>query len=247
MVFGIIAAGEGSRLAAEGITAAKPLVKIGGTPLVDRLLRIFVNEGAEKIAVICNDRMTEVRCHLETIQREGLFGQTIPLDFIVQSTPSSMHSLNVLRPLLGNGDFILTTVDTIFREDEFHRYVAAFRQSVSDGKDGLMGVTDYVDDEKPLWVGTDAEMRVTGYYDVPDDACGVPRPTYVSAGIYGLTSDCWSTLDRCMARGEHRMRNFQRALVNDGRRLEAFAFTKVLDVDHAADIAKAEALIQEGL
>jgi hypothetical protein len=36
------------------------------------------------------------------------------------------------------------------------------------------------------------------------------------------------------------MRNFQRALVGDGLRLEAWPFSKVLDIDHASDIEKAE-------
>lgn len=36
MKFAIIAAGEGSRLAAEGITLPKPLVEVGGEPLIDR-------------------------------------------------------------------------------------------------------------------------------------------------------------------------------------------------------------------
>ena len=28
-----------------------------------------------------------------------------------------------------------------------------------------MGVTDYIDDEKPLYVGVDNVMRINGYYD----------------------------------------------------------------------------------
>ena len=41
------------------------------------------------------------------------------------------------------------------------------------------------------------------------------------------------------------MRNFQRALVADGLQLRAYAFSKVLDIDHASDIEKAEAFISE--
>ena len=36
------------------------------------------------------------------------------------------------------------------------------------------------------------------------------------------------------------MRNFQRALVADGLRLQAWPFSKVLDIDHVSDIRKAE-------
>lgn len=38
-----------------------------------------------------------------------------------------------------------------------------------------------------------------------------------------------------------RMRNFQRQLVADGLKLKAYPFKKILDVDHAGDIVKAEA------
>lgn len=46
-----------------------------------------------------------------------------------------------------------------------------------------------------------------------------------------------------MARGESRMRNFQRALIAEGKRLKAWRFSKVIDVDHANDIPKAEELV----
>jgi hypothetical protein len=41
------------------------------------------------------------------------------------------------------------------------------------------------------------------------------------------------------------MRNFQRALLADGLRLRAYPFTKVLDIDHATDIGKAERFLQQ--
>jgi hypothetical protein len=36
------------------------------------------------------------------------------------------------------------------------------------------------------------------------------------------------------------MRNFQRALVAFGLQLKAYPFSKVLDIDHASDVQKAE-------
>ena len=48
-----------------------------------------------------------------------------------------------------------------------------------------------------------------------------------------------------MERGESRMRNFQRALIKDGLNLKAYKFSKVLDIDHKSDIAKAEEFLKE--
>lgn len=236
MKYGIIAAGEGSRLAQEGITSPKPLVEVGGEKLIDRLLRVFMTNGATEIVAICNEQMTDVQAHLERIRAEG----RVPLRFIVKSTPSSMHSMWELSRWLDDEPFVLTTVDTIFREPEFATYVQKFLQLIRQGEaDGLMGVTDYIDDEKPLYVSTDDQLRITGFLD----SCEAPQ--YISGGIYGLSPKSIDTLSRCISRGESRMRNFQRALVADGLRLQAFPFSKVLDIDHASDIAKAERFISE--
>ena len=234
MKYAIIAAGEGSRLQQEGVSSPKPLVKIGGEMLIDRLFRVLQQQGATEIVVICNEQMTEVRHHLQQIQQVG----SRPLKFIVKSTPSSMHSLWELSSWLADEPFVLTTVDTIFREREFTDYVQTFQTLVGQQQaDGLMGVTDYIDDEKPLYVATDDDLRITGFLD----ACETPR--YISGGIYGLTPRSLTTLQRCIERGESRMRNFQRALVHDGLLLKAFPFSKVLDIDHASDIQKAEEFI----
>ena len=247
MRYAIIAAGEGSRLAQEGIDAPKPLVKVNGEHLIDRLLRIFMENDAEEIVVICNDLTPYVSSHLARIQKEGLNGRPIPLRFIMKSTPSSMHSFyelsknfEVLSP------FVLTTVDTIFREEEFGNYISAFKQVLAEGGDGMMGVTDFIDDEKPLYVETEAETvdnpypRITNFLDTCD------HPHYISGGIYGLTPRAINTLNACIERGESRMRNFQRALIRDGLQLRAYCFSKVLDIDHASDIQKAEEFLKGG-
>jgi NDP-sugar pyrophosphorylase family protein len=232
MRYAVIAAGEGSRLAQEGMTTPKPLVKIGGECMVDRLVRIFVAAGAKEVCVVCNPSS---EAYIKSRQEAGA-----PLRSIVRITPSSMHSMYELMPMLeGDEPFVLTTVDTVFRESEFQDYVAAFEKMVAAGEaDGLMGVTTYIDDEKPLYVATDDDLNIRAFLDADEN------PRYVSGGIYGLTPCALATLRRCVDRGESRMRNFQRALLSDGLQLKAFPFTKVIDVDHACDIAKAEALLR---
>ena len=236
MKYAVIAAGEGSRLIKEGITTPKPLLEVNGEKLVDRLLRIFEAHGASEVAIICNEQMTEVKHHLLAVQQN----YRLPLRLVVKSTSSSMHSMWELSRWLDDGPFVLTTVDTVFREAEFSRYVSDFQEALQcDDADGLMGVTDYIDDEKPLYVGVGEGMWITAFLD----QCDVPR--YVSGGIYGLTPKSLDTLRACVERGEMRMRNFQRAMLRDGLRLKAWPFTKVLDIDHASDIQKAEAFLRK--
>jgi len=231
MKYAIIAAGEGSRLAEEGIRVPKPLVKVAGEQLIDRLVRIFCDCGASEVCIICNQLTTLVSDYLAACQQQGQ-----PVRYITKTTPSSMHSMFELVPLLdGDEPFVLTTVDTIFREDEFRSYVEAWQRAADNGEaDGMMGVTDFIDDEKPLYVETDDMLNITAFLDQQEN------PHYISGGIYGLTPRSLRTLRSCVERGESRMRNFQRALIADGLSLKAYPFSKVLDIDHATDIQKAE-------
>lgn len=229
MRFAIIAAGEGSRLASEGVKAPKPLIEIQGVPLIERLVRIFARQGADSINIIVNEQQPETLAHIRELQK--LF----PINVVVKSTPSSMHSLHALSHLLRGDKFCLTTVDTLFHEEEFAEYIKTFKES--DG-DGIMAVTDYIDDEKPLYVDTDSQLDITAFCDKPTE-----NSRYISGGIYGLTPKAIDILDECMAEGIERMRNFQRRLVDGGMRLKAYPFTKIIDIDHAEDIAKAESFI----
>ncbi len=234
MNYGIIAAGEGSRLVEEGVAYPKPLVPLGGQPMIGRLIDIFIRNGAERICIIVNEQMKEVAEYLRTLAME----LPVDLSLVVKSTPSSMHSFYELGSLLkGHGRFIVTTVDTIFHEADFERYVAAYNAAPQD-VDGMMAVTGFIDDEKPLYVATDSSGRITSFLDSSE-----PGVKYVSGGIYGLNDKAVEVLDVCLAEGVSRMRNFQRALVKAGLDLRAFDMGKIIDVDHAGDIRKAEEFI----
>ena len=100
MNYAIIAAGEGSRLAQEGVNEPKPLVKVQNEHLIDRLIRVFMDNDAEKITIICNNLTTKVSQHLLKLEEDGLNGRPVPLNFIVKTTPSSMHSFYELSKLL---------------------------------------------------------------------------------------------------------------------------------------------------
>ena len=61
--------------------------------------------------------------------------------------------------------------------------------------------------------------------------------------LYGLGDKAVEVLDGCLANGTSRMRNYQRALVESGLALKAYDMGKIIDVDHAGDIEKAERFI----
>lgn len=234
MNYAIIAAGEGSRLRNEGVAAPKPLVPLCGKPMIGRLIDIFLKCNAESVSVIVNEQMTEVADYLRNLAPT----LPVPLSLVVKTTPSSMHSFYEVSRIFNGRKFILTTVDTIFHEDDFRRYAEAFEADETD--DGMMALTTFIDDEKPLYVDVDEHMKITAFRDEP-----FPGVRFISGGIYGLQGSALDVLDRCISTGVSRMRNFQRALVESGLILRAFDFGKIIDVDHQGDIIKAEQFINQ--
>lgn len=230
MDYAIIAAGKGSRLTQEGVTRPKPLVKLNGIEMVGRLINIFLANNAQSISIIVNEEMTSVQEYLTNLSLD------IPLNIIIKSTPSSMHSFYELRNYLRKGKFCLTTVDTIFREKDFSQYIQSFINNHQ--SEAVMAVTDYIDDEKPLYIDLDEDMNIKGFLDNSANC------KYISGGIYGMTPNTIKTLETCIESGQSRMRNFQRQLVIDGLKLKAYPFSKILDIDHAEDIKKAEQFLK---
>lgn len=228
--FGIIAAGDGNRIKQEGSKVAKPLLEVSGTPMIGRLISIMEQCKADSVSIIVNSDMPDVWDYLNSyVPQSGC-----RLKLLQAKTPSSMHTFYELMNLMNpSGRFVVTTVDTIFRELEFKRYVESF-VNCPDDVDGEMGVTSFIDDEKPLYVATDDTGRITGYHDSP-----FPGVKYVSAGIYGLRPNAVPVLETCIKEGVERMRNFQRRLIEAGLNLRAFDLGKVLDVDHLDDLRKA--------
>lgn len=233
MKYAIIAAGQGSRLLADGISVSKPLVEINGEPLLHRLISLFLRNKAESIALIINEEMNDVKAYVEQLNLP------VPFEWIVKSTPDSLHSFYELLPLLKDTEKLcLTTVDPIFYEEEFVAYINAFQKD--DFFDALMAVTDFIDDESPLYVKTDEQLNILGY---ANDY--YPEARYISGGIYCFTHKVLKLLPEVINQGVTRMRGFQQAIIDAGLPAKAYPFSKIIDVDHASDRDKAESFLKQ--
>jgi len=231
MNYAIIAAGEGARLAEEGSKVPKPLVKLNGKALIDRLIDIFLKNDAEEIHIIINDSSVALKKHLEQRRRKA------PIKLIVKSTPDSLHSFGELIPQIDGKDVCLTTVDTVFSDQEFSGYIQAFKAAGQ--LDAMAAVTTFVDDEKPLYVSTSSGMDITAFKDNNKaNDC-----QYISGGIYCLRKKALDSAMNALKEGKSRMRDFQRKMVSDGLKIKAWDFTKIIDVDHIHDIRTAEEML----
>ncbi|HEX8899191.1 MAG TPA: NTP transferase domain-containing protein, partial [Chthoniobacterales bacterium] len=82
---GILAAGRGERLRTQP-TDLKPLARVGGETLIERVLNSIAETGAAEVTVIINDDSLFVRENVEKMS------WPFRLSWIVETTPTSMHS-----------------------------------------------------------------------------------------------------------------------------------------------------------
>ena len=232
MDYAIIAAGNGSRLRQEGLTKSKPLVMVNGETLIERLIRIFTNNGASLITVIINEQCNEVRQLLENKPT------TVPLKIISKNTTNSLDSFAEIARYCNSTELCLSTIDTIFDENEFRNYIDKFRRTPE--IDALFATTRYIDDEKPLWVATNHRGDIVRFANKKDK-----YTTYISGGIYCLRKKCIDLANEAIKQGIHQMRYYQQLLIDRQCIVRSFAMGKIIDLDHVSDIGKAEALIAE--
>ncbi len=228
MIGGIIAAGLGERLQAHGITTPKPLLEIGGRPLIARTIDALHAAGATRIACIVNAETNRVRDFLASTR------WPIPLDVVQRTTASSAESFLALRPFLEPAPFLLTTVDTICDP----RAIAALarRARAMSPTASVLGVTTTVDDEKPLWAEVDDAGRIRSLGDAQ-------RARHVTAGVYFLQPLVYSLADEASPAVFKAFRAILAALLRRGHPLHAFDVGPCIDVDRPEDIVAARQLL----
>jgi NDP-sugar pyrophosphorylase family protein len=218
---GIIAAGDGRRLSADGWRVSKPMVPVSGKPLIGHAMDRFREAGILGLSIIINEASQDCRQWL------AAHGADLDLDLVVLSTPSSYASFRVIAGRLEGSPSIITTVDSILPAGAFRRFVtdaAAFP-----GDAVVLALTDHVDDEKPLWASLDpADGRIL--------KLGDSRSGLVTAGLYALPA----RLPAGPTGGFERLRDYLAWLVAGGHPVYGISLGPVFDIDRASDIAAAE-------
>jgi NDP-sugar pyrophosphorylase family protein len=222
---GIIAAGEGSRLRRDGFTVPKPMVAVGGVPLIESVVENFVAAGVRALTVILNE--DERACAAWLRARFA----ALDLRVLVKTTASSLESFAEITAAAPPGRMLVSTVDAWCPPAAFRAFVDAAARRPADAT--VLAVTPLVADEKPLWVARGADGRVL--------RVGGARGDAVTAGLYLV-----SPRARALARtpGLGRLREYLAWLVEAGEPVYAETMPDVVDVDRAEDVALAEAMLQ---
>jgi hypothetical protein len=245
----ILAGGEGSRLAAAGITTPKALVPVGGTPQILRLLRTFHRLGCESITCLLREGIPAQLIENDAAARE------IPCRIHRCLTPSSLHTLIEGLHTLPPGPVFCSMVDTVMPWADWRRAYAGAESALGAGRDAMLVVTPHIDDERPLHVRRDAAGRVIEIGDAPqgdpphgdppqgDPPHGDPPadPLCVTGGVYAFNEPARAIADEALAAGLERMRAFLGLLVRSGADVATVEVPRIIDLDDLRDLAAANA------
>jgi len=232
MKVAIIAAGLGKRLRRSGVPHAKPLVPVAGRPLIDYVLGAVTATGLREIACIVNEASQGIEEHCRSHWPDLEFA------FVRRTTPSSMESVFALSPLLAGDRFVLLTVDAVFAPPTLRRFVVATECLRS--ADGVLALSAFVDDEKPLWAQVAAGGRITALGPAAKGS------GLVTAGFYVFDPVIFEEIGAARAAGYTALRQFLGHLLKRGYRLHGKRVAKSVDVDRPGDIAVAEAFVRSG-
>jgi NDP-sugar pyrophosphorylase family protein len=200
---------------------SKPLVPVSGRPLIAHALDRFRASGIGKLSIIINEESADCRQWL------AAHASDLDLDLIVRTTPSSYVSFQLVADRLAGAPSVITTVDSILSVQSFRRFVAAAAQFPEGAM--VLGLTDHVDDEKPLWASLDsADGRIK--------KLGDSNGGLVTAGLYVLPA----RRPVEPAAGFARLRDYLGWLVASGYPVYGIVLAEVFDIDRAHDIAAAE-------
>lgn len=227
----MLAAGQGERLRAAGYLQPKPLVRIAGRPLMDYALAAVADAGIREVACIVNAESIGIEDHC----REQW--PLLRFDFMRLTTSSSLESLLRLAPLLGDQPFVLLTVDAVFSPTLMRSFLKAAATHAT--ADGVLALTQFVDDEKPLRAAVDSEKRIGS---LGPAAAASP---WITAGFYTFQPSIFREADIALGRFTA-LRQFLGYLVDSGYRIFGEPVGKTIDVDRPDDIATAEAFIRSG-
>jgi NDP-sugar pyrophosphorylase family protein len=218
---GIIAAGAGTRLRADGYHVGKPMAPVGGRPLIDYALDRFRAAGIRRVTIILNEASDDCRRWLND------YGQDFDLDVIVRTTPSSYASFQFVAARLAHAPTVITTIDAIMPVDDFRFFV---KSAAGFAKDAVvLGLTAHVDDENPLWATLNvADGRIR--------ALGGEGGSHVTAGLYWLPAPRPAEPPTDFPR----LRDYLKWLVEEHREVYGVVLPVVFDIDRARDVQAAE-------
>ena len=233
----IIAAGRGERLrASTRDDIPKPLVMLGGEPMLARQARAMLAAGASSVVAVINSETAR-------IAREMSLELPASTRLVIRDTANSMETMLALGEILAPGWFIASTVDAVIPQTELVRFVNESRRKIEECGDkslaGVLAVTKWRGEAKPLFTDVSSNGLIL--------ALGNRQTSMVTTGVYFLSTRVFDFAADARRAGLDALRRFLALIIERGMRLDAIEIEGSIDVDEAEDLDAARLAIRKKL
>ena len=199
--------------------------------MIGRLIRLIAEAGIASLCCIINEESAATEEYL--LSRAW----PIPFQLVRKTTDNSMESLFTLAPLLEGAPFALFTVDAVFRALTLKRFLSA--AAALPNARGVLALTRFCDDEKPLRVAMDRSRRVRRMGETKDIG------DCVTAGFYRFEPSVFDFAETARKRGLSALRQFLCFLLEADYALYGISAAKTIDVDRPEDVLEAENYLKD--
>ncbi|MFH1501553.1 MAG: nucleotidyltransferase family protein [Candidatus Eisenbacteria bacterium] len=209
----VLAAGKGTRMREITDSIPKPMVEVGGRPILWHVLRALRSAGVTDAAVIVGYKAESIRSYFGGGEEVGL-----SLSYFVQEVQDGTgKAADPASRFLSDGPFFFSFGDILTDPSVYASMVQDFESVPTDL---LLAVREVDDPGRFGAVGTEGD-RITGIVEKP--AAGRAPSNWVNAGMFISTPvlfDYTANLERS-ERGEYEIPDAFRMMIADGRVVRA--------------------------
>ena len=229
----LLAAGRGTRLGALTANTAKPMLEVGGNPILHRIVAGLAAGGIQEVMVVTGHSAESLEAATGDGSRWG-----VVIRYVRQHVPDgTARAVALARDFVGDEPFFAGWGDVVVEPGNYGPIINA-----TAGADGAIAVNEVDDPATGAAVYVDSAMRVTRIIEKPEPGTSTTR--WNNAGMMVLPAAIWPHIESLplSPRGEYELPQAVAALVAAGCELRAVpVLGPWFDIGTAENLAAARA------
>jgi NDP-sugar pyrophosphorylase family protein len=203
----VLAAGRGTRLGDLTADAPKPLLGVGGRPILVRILDGLIRAGIDDVVIVTGYLGDRIGAEIGNGAASGLSVRYLRQE----QFDGTARAVALAREHLGDERFVFAWGDILVRPENYRAAVRRSRLA-----DAVIAVNEVDDPWAGAAVYVDDAMRVTRIVEKP--APGASTTRWNNAGFGVLGPEIWPLIDRLgpSSRGEYELPQAIAALIESG-------------------------------
>jgi UDP-N-acetylglucosamine diphosphorylase/glucosamine-1-phosphate N-acetyltransferase len=206
----IIAAGKGTRMHPFTLSRPKPLIPVGGKPLIEHTVTALKNCGISEIIIVIGHLKTQMQNYFENVSSQ-LF-QDLKITLVEQKEQKgTAHALRFVEKLVDE-TFMLINGDIITSEKNFKEVLDTYEQKSAP----IFSLTQVADPSNFGIVDLDADGRIKKIVEKP--AAENAPSNFANAGIYILPPQVFDAVRETpiSSRDEYELTDSIQLLIDNG-------------------------------